>query len=65
MAASHPDAEDDFYEKFWRCRTVGDLHDLVWTTMHVEGRDRAIDWRRLERQRHRLQRQAEDTSLGH
>ncbi len=54
LAESHPDAEDDFYKKFWQCTTIGDLHDLTLNAMHVEGRDRPLDWRRLERELERL-----------
>jgi hypothetical protein len=56
MARSHPDAEDDFYDNFWDCVTFGQLHDLTFNTMHVEGRPRKIDWRRLERALHRSAR---------
>ena len=58
MASSHPYAEDDLYDKFFQCETIGDLHDLTFNAMHVEGRNRPIDWRRFERVLERLQEQA-------
>jgi len=58
LAESHPDAEDDFYEKFWQCETIGELHDLTFNAMHVEGRGTRIQWRRLEQALERLRQQA-------
>jgi len=59
LAKTHPDAEDDLYDKFFQCRTIGDLSDLAFNAMHVEGRNRKIDWRRFERKLAGLQRQVQ------
>lgn len=56
IAELHPDAEDEFYTKFWQCQTFGELFDLAMTASHVGGRNCRIDWPRLERAKRRLQR---------
>ena len=66
IAKTHPDAEQDFYAKFWECKTLGEAFDLAMHAMHVEGRSRPFDKVRLFRSLERsLQAANERTSNPH